>query len=302
MAKAGVNCVQIVVTWYQKSVDSVKIKRVSEKTPTDSSLIHAIRKAHEYGMAVMLKPHVDLINTDGYWRGDIYCHKESDWRKWFAQYKKFIKHYARIAEKEKVAIFCVGTELSEVVFRKKEVWRDCLIPEIKKIFSGALTYAANWDAYTDVDFWDLLDYAGIDAYFPLAETVSPSLEDLKKGWGKWLLEIESWQEKIKKPVIFTECGYPSADTAAKRPWETPVRGVPNLSIQADCYRSLLETFCGKPWFLGLYWWRWDIHGRSGGQRARDFTPRNKPALSHVKLWYASVDNSALPARSKLQDL
>jgi len=70
MKNSNVESVAIIVTWYQESFDSTKI-RATDRSPSDSSVRHAIRKAHEYGMKVMLKPHIDLIKDEGCTRSDI---------------------------------------------------------------------------------------------------------------------------------------------------------------------------------------------------------------------------------------
>lgn len=287
MADSGVNCVQIVVTWYQEKADSFIIKRVEERTPTDESLIHAIKTAHKNGMLVMVKPHIDLIKDEGTCRSDIGFSADADWEKWFSNYKKLVKYYAQLSEENNVEFFCVGTELSYAA-SKDDVWRNSIIPAVRKVFSGKITYAANWDDYKKVKFWDLVDYAGIDAYFPLTTSSNPTLGELKEGWKKWLREIEEWQKTINKPVVFTECGYCSADNTAKRPWEEIFSSTPNLRIQTDCYRALFETFCGKPWFYGLYWWAWNTYPGSGGKNHSRFTPQNKPALEQVRLWYSQI--------------
>ncbi|MDD5439245.1 MAG: glycoside hydrolase [Candidatus Omnitrophica bacterium] len=285
MAETGVNCVQIVVTWYQERVDSFIIKRVDGRTPSDPSLIRAIKKAHQCGMYVMLKPHVDLIKDEGNSRMDIGFSDDGMWEKWFSEYRNFIKYYAKLAEEYGVELFCVGTELSYAA-TKTDVWKNSIIPSVRKVFSGKLTYAANWDDYQKVKFWDDLDYAGIDAYFPLVIQNDPTLAQLKEAWKKWAAEIEAWQSQIKKPVLFTECGYCSADTAPKRPWEEVFSVKPNLQLQASCYRALFETFWDKPWFKGVYWWAWNTYAGSGGENNCKFTPQNKPAIECLKTFYS----------------
>ncbi len=284
MSSVGVNCVAIVVTWYQDDIDSTTIKEVENRTPSDQSVIHAIRTAHDNGIAVMLKPHIDLIKDEGNCRADIGFSDDSDWARWFDSYKKFITRYARMAAEEGVEFFCVGTELSYAATRVDE-WSNDIIPAVRKIYQGKITYAANWDNYKNIGFWGLLDFAGIDAYFPLTDKDTPQLCDLKDSWNRWVAEMEEWQKTMNKPVVFTECGYCSADTAAKRPWEEVFTDNPNLQLQADCYRALLETFCGKSWFAGLYWWSWNTYAGSGGPNHSRFTPQNKPALVAVKDWY-----------------
>ncbi|MFA5145923.1 MAG: hypothetical protein WC515_00870 [Candidatus Omnitrophota bacterium] len=283
MADAGISCAAIVPTWYQEKFDSTAIMP-TEKTPSDSSLRHAIRKARENGMMVMVKPHIDLEDQADNTRSDIGFQTDGEWEKWFSNYTKFISHYARIAEEEHAEFFCIGTELSFASTRVGS-WKNKVIPAVRKIFSGHITYAANWDEYSSVQFWGDLDYAGIDAYFPLSGTSNPPLSVIKEGWKKWLSEIEAWQAGVNKPVIFTECGYCSSDIAAMKPWEEAVSGSPNMDIQANCYKAVFETFWDKPWFFGTYWWSWNTYARSGGPGNRHFTPQNKLALEQLKLWY-----------------
>lgn len=283
MSEIGVKCVAIVPTWYQEKYDSTNIE-MTERTPSDAGIRRAIRKAHEEGMLVMLKPHVDLNNDDENTRSDIGFHSEDKWQEWFDSYTEFIVHYARMAEDENVAFFCIGTELTFASTRT-DMWKDKVIPEIRKVYKGYIMYAANWDAYEEVEFWDSLDYAGIDAYFPLAEKGTPQYDELKAGWRKWADDIGEWAAKIKKPVVFTECGYASVNTAAVKPWQENRASKPNPDLQADCYKALLEELWNEPWFFGVYWWNWNTYPGSGGLNNRDFTPQNKPAMDCLKEWY-----------------
>ena len=180
LVSLGVEYLSISVTRYQEQYNSTEIK-ITDQTSSDKSIKHVIREAHKLGLKVMLKPHIDLIDKkDGtYWRADIGFSKEADWQKWFSEYEKFILHYAEIAEKFDVEIFCVGTELS-FTSQKETEWRN-VISKTKNVFSGALVYAANWDNFKNIKFWDDLDYVGIDAYFPLSNQASPTVEDLKDG-------------------------------------------------------------------------------------------------------------------------
>ncbi len=289
MAKIGTKWVAILTTWYQQKCDTNTIFP-TETTPSDSSIIHAIETAHALGMKVMIKPHLDIVDTsDGTWRGDIGCASEPDWKIWFENYRDFILHYAKIAEEHKVEMICIGTELTSVSTIKENMWKDIVIKPIREAYKGPLTYAANWnDEYTHIKFWDVLDYVGIDAYFPLVEDkANPTLEEIKKGWllWSWVKEIEEFQKKVNKPIIFPEVGYCSADWTAKTPWEEIAAGRVNLELQANCYQALLETFWNKEWFYGVYWWRWGTDVRFGGPHNRGFSLQNKPAKDVVMKWY-----------------
>jgi len=277
--------VSVLVTWYQANCWSGNIHRM-ETTPSDEAVIFAIQKAHELGMKVMLKPHLDILDkSDGSWRGEIGCVKEADWDQWFEDYENFISHYAKIAEEQNVELLCVGTELSTSATAKGYKWKE-MIKRIRSKYSGALTYAAHWDRYQDIRFWDVLDYVGINAYFPLTENMKPSYEELKEGWTPWVEEMESFQARVKKPVIFPEIGCNSSDGAAIRPWEHAPRREVNLQLQYDYYKVLMEIFFQKDWFYGLYWWYWGTNPNMGGEFNRSFTPQNKPAEGLIKEWYA----------------
>lgn len=284
LVQTGAQWVSIVTTYYQDKYNSKKIFP-TEKTPSDESLIHVIKRASALGMKVMLKPHIDLLNeSDGLYRGDIGFQNHADWQEWFLEYQKFTLHYAKLAQKAGVELFCIGTELS-FASRQTEFWQKDIIPQIRKVYSGRLTYAANWDEYRNIHFWEDLDYAGIDAYFPLAQKKSSGYEEIKASWIKWADEIELWQKSINKPVIFTEIGYRSCEFAAARPWEYASNSELNLEIQRDCYKAALEILSSRWWCKGLYWWYWKPFFYAGGLTNRDFTPQNKPAEIILTYWY-----------------
>lgn len=282
----GVGWVGLVTTWYQDKYNSTEIYSLKDKTPTDESLSFAIRKLHELKFKIMLKPHLDIVEADGKWRGEIGFDNPSGWQTWFLSYTNFILHYAELAAKENVEFFCIGTELTQATLSQPQYWRD-LIKKIRGVYKGQLTYAANWhEEYKQIAFWDALDYAGIDPYFPLVCTVNPKAEELKSAWGDWMKEIEAWQKKINKPVILAEIGYKSSKDATDEPWQHIPVGELDLELQANCYQALLETFWDKPWFYGVYWWYWGVNPKMGGELNRGFTPQNKPAQEIVKEWYS----------------
>jgi len=286
MASLGIKWVGIVTTWYQDKYNSTKIYPQWDKTPTDESLIFAIRKLRELKFKVMLKPHLDLVECEGKWRGEIGCDIVTDWQAWFDNYAAFLLHYADIAAKENVELLCIGTELANTTIGQPQRWRD-LIKKIREVYKGQLTYAANWDTeFSEISFWDMLDYAAIDPYFPLICSSKPKVEELKSAWGDWIKTIEEWQQKINKPVIFTEIGYKSARDAADEPWQHTAVGELDLEVQVNLYKALLESFWDRPWFYGVYWWHWGTNPRMGGDLNRGFTPQNKPAQEVIKEWYS----------------
>ncbi len=226
----------------------------------------------------MLKPHVNC--QDGSWRGQI---EPTDWSAWFESYRDFINHYAVLAQANGIEQLCIGCELERTVSHLSE-WRE-VIRQVKERYTCPITYAANWDSYDKVGFWDALKYAGVDACFPLTDKNNPSMSDLMAAWNKWAGSLTIWQQTINRPVIFTEIGYRSMDGANKAPWEWTGTGTVDMQEQADCYEAAFQVFHDKPWFYGMYWWNWDADPDQGGTADINYTPHNKPAEGVLKGWY-----------------
>lgn len=279
LKKLGVTHIAIVVPTYQNEIDSSRIFTNDFEggdTPSDESIEHCIKICHLLGMKVMLKPHVDP--RDGTPRMDIIASEE-----WFNSYEKMILHYAALAEKNKVEIFSVGTELEGTTFSRWEnEWRD-VISKIKAVYSGYVTYSANWTEYETVPFWDMMDFVGIDAYFPLTKNYEATEEELIAAWEAIAQKIADWrtEQGIDKYIIFTEAGYPSSDGANKQPW-VQITNVEDQKEQRDCLNALLEVMTQKPYFKGMYLWhylpqdRWSPLG---------FTVKDKVAEEVLKDWY-----------------
>ena len=288
--ETNANCASFIVTWYQDETFSTEIKANPDKTPSDESLEFILNRSRELGLRTMLSPHVDLtMHDNAAWRAEIGFDNNEDWDTWFANYEEFVLKYAALAEKHEVDIYNIGTELTLCATQRPDKWR-LLIPKIRKVYSGKLIYTANWfEEYRDIRFWDLLDYAGISAYFPLTTRERPSIWDLKRNWKKWVIEIEAWQKNHQKPVVFTEIGYRSVASGAIEPWEYVKGGMVDLKTQHKAYKSVFETFWRKDWFYGMYWWNWRTNPNIQGKYHRGFTPMDKPAQELVKKWFAKPD-------------
>ncbi|MBG6109709.1 hypothetical protein H4V97_003061 [Flavobacterium sp. CG_23.5] len=238
--------------------------------------------AHDYKMTVMLKPHL-WINHNFY-TGNLDFSTDAEWKKWESDYEKYILDFAKLAQKENIELFCFGTELGNSVEKRPKYWLQ-LIQKIKKIYSGKLTYAANWDDFDKVPFWNELDYIGIDAYFPLSDAKTPAVSDLNEAWKKYIIKMEKLQAKTSKKILFTEFGYRNSDQAAKEPWTENQNSINNLA-QANAYESLFQTLTQKAWFAGGYAWKWYADAYHKEKRnSVDYTPQEKPALQTIKKWY-----------------
>lgn len=242
-----------------------------------------IALALQGGFKVMLKPHVWM--SEG-WVGDFLLENESDWSMWENEYREYILTFARHAEDMGVELFCIGTEYKLAVKYRPEYWKN-LIKEVRKVYSGKLTYAANWDNYQQVVFWDDLDYIGIDAYFPLLDQRSCSKDELIEAWKPIKKEIAELSQQLDRPVLFTEYGYQSADGAAGNHWEIEKYGrVTNEELQSDAYEALYESFWQEPWFAGGFWWKWHFGNRYLNTRPTSFTPQGKQVEEVIRKFYS----------------
>jgi len=288
LASTGANWISLLVTQKQKDVKSTEIVPV-KATPTDESLIHAIEDAHRLGLKVMLKPHIGLSEDKKHWRGEIgeKFETEEEWQAWFASYTDMILHYAEMARDNDVEQFCVGTELEGTVHRSED-WRR-VIREVRKLYSGPVVYASNQikeDNY--IDWWDAVDYIGVDAYYRLSKKPKPRLRDLIEGWQPHLAVLEGLSLQYGKKIILTEIGYRSAEGIAARPWDWQREAEVNLAEQELCYRAAFEVFHDKEWFGGMYWWSWETKPDQGGENDPGYSPHNKPAEKILMDWYGGA--------------
>jgi hypothetical protein len=242
-----------------------------------------VKSAHEAGLAVMLKPHLEMSG-----RGETGDHNriemetDTDWRRWFRSYETYLLPYARAARATGADAFCVGRELDTSVIRREADWRR-IIARVREVYPGPLAYSANFDTWHGVGFWDALDFIGVSAYFPLSDGPDPSLEDLAAGWGRALGPLEEASRRYGRPVLFTEVGYPSVPEAARAPWRE-ARLPADVWLQARCYDATLRALAQRPWIAGAFFWLWE---RSAEPAFRDpsHTLPGKPAAYVMARWY-----------------
>ncbi len=243
-----------------------------------------IEMLHKNGIEVMLKPQIWIWR--GEFTGTLKMQSEEDWVALEISYEKFLMSYARLAQETNTALLCIGTELEQFVKNRPVFWKN-LIVKIRSVYKGKLTYAANWDEYPRTTFWEDIDFIGIDAYFPLSDERTPSVEQLRKGWQNHKDKMSALSFEKNKPIIFTEYGYRSMDYTAKKPWLVD-RNDENVNLegQVNAKKAIFEEFWNEDWFAGGYVWKWFIHhDKAGGGEDNRFTPQNKPAQLVIRDFY-----------------
>lgn len=219
-------------------------------------LARPLETAHAKGFSLFVKPHLAYWGSPFRWRGDIDFAEGEERTRFWREYSDWIVRLASVTTSADA--FCVGTELDRFIADESE-WR-ALIKRVREVTDARLTYAANWDQYQTVPFWDALDAIGVQAYFPLSEEEAPTREALLAGWEAVLTPMRALSEKIGKPIVFTELGYAAGTHAAIRPWEEPARGAPAMSdLQVRCLSTGLEVLAReRAWLRGAFLWKWFV--------------------------------------------
>jgi hypothetical protein len=293
------NYITLIVPLYQSNIYATDVQ-AGFNTPTDQSLTDAINYVHSLGLHVLVKPHLD--SYDGQWRANI---NPGDRTGWFNNYGTKIKHYAQIAGNAGAEEFSVGAELISMSTytsngTNSANW-NALIASVRGIYSGLLTYSANWgggwfgDEKNHIDFWGSLDSIGISAYFNLYNSSNTDIQGLKNSWDNYNnSDITPLHNKYGKPVLFTEVGYRSVTNAHLEPWNSGVGGAYDPTEQSTDFSALFDYWQSQPFMVGIHIWNWNSDPTYGGQGNTDYTPQNKPATAVISQWFAGSSTTPPP--------
>jgi hypothetical protein len=287
----GVGYVAVIPSFFQRDLNASDFYWEPSREAVDAQTREVVAAAHARGLKVLLKPHLWLAELDdGAWRGDI-DPDPATWPHWAHNYHAALIDYAELAHGMGVAGMSIGSELTAVAVGHPDFWRE-LVAALRAEFSGALTYAANWDReFEEVTWWDAVDYVGVDAFWPLLDY--PETELTAEVCGARLAAVRARLEAVAvrfdRPVLLTEIGYKSALGAAYRPWEWHERRAAAPQTQALIYRCIRDVFGAQPapHIAGVYFWIWYTSPTWGGLHNSDFTPRGKPAEGVLAGWYLS---------------
>lgn len=276
---------------------------------TIEASIQGTQLAKDAGFKVMLKPHIvlgeipsrrnGLKNTfmtlnniqpvrdktrGAKWRGTFAAANEADWQIWENSYQNYILRLAEIADSMQVDLFCIGTELKRFATKRVPFWKQ-LIQEVRAIYRGSLTYSANWDEYMHIDFWEELDYIGVDTYFPINSAKMPSIKKTLRNWQSIQKKMKRLSRKKGRQVLITEFGYRNIYYAGRRPWiHDDGTDQPYYQGQVNLYSAFFQAFWDKNWVAGGFSWKWFYQPASPDNTT--FSIQNKPALMVLQKWYS----------------
>jgi hypothetical protein len=234
-------------------------------TESDANVAATISDATALGLSVMVRPLIDFLPSNydtapgqtnpkngAYSAGEFRSYyNPTDPAAFFASYQTMIVHEATLAQANGAGLFCIGVELDQLTGPAYETYWDNIIAAVRGVFSGKLTYSADWDdalspwqyggsglpagtgdITTQISFWNKLDYVGIDNYAPISDLANPTLNQLVAGWTQTPTDaiaadvtgsqslISYYQgvaATIGLPLLFTETGYANASDADSSP-------------------------------------------------------------------------------------
>lgn len=240
-----------------------------QKATETGYLPRAVEHARSAGTQLFWKPHLAYWGSFD-WRGSIAFGDDTRrWRRFFDDYRAFIIDQARFAEASGVPLFSVGLEYEATTHHEAE-WRR-IIAAVRQVYSGKITYSANWDRLDHVPFWDAVDFIGVQGYFPLAHDDHPSQRQILRGWREPLGQLRQLSERFDRPILFAEIGYDISPDAARQPWRRNSHNTPaNRALQQRLMEVALSHLEGQPFIAGMFWWKWIPGNRQWG----DFSLRD----------------------------
>ena len=287
------NAAAVMPFGFMKSIDTPEIIHNTDRQwfgETKAGTKQYITELQKAGIQIMIKPQIWVWN--GEFTGTINMTTEENWQTLEKSYTNFIMTYVDLAIEMRAELFCIGTELEIFIKHRPNYW-NLLIKDIRKKYKGKLTYASNWDELWHTPFWTQLDYIGVDAYFPVSDMKTPSIEDCLKNWKKHVDALSKFSKAKQRKILFTEFGYRSVDYAAEKPWHYSNReATPNMQAQINTTTALFEAVWDKDWYAGGYLWKWFANHQSvGGLNDNQFTPQNKPVAQVFRDYYKKYSSN-----------
>ncbi len=258
LARLGVNWVAIHPYASVRADGSLRWRELDPERPPEW-IARPIREAHARGLSILVVPHVAHWGGPWSWRGEVDFADPAALERFFADYERWIAAVAACAREADG--FCVASELDRLA-RHDARWRR-VIAAVRARTPARLTWAATWNAYEEVPFWDALDAVGVQAYFPVGGAGEPDEDALRAAWTPILARLYALHQRTGKPVVFTELGYNCSLDAAREPWAYPQASgadVPRAAaLQERCLRVALESIGRESqWLRGAFLWKWFV--------------------------------------------
>lgn len=257
----------------EASITLCNMVNITSKTDSDPQLesnriTDAVTRIQSKGLKIdMLKPHLGVNWSDGFYRGEYVPDSNIDF---FNNWKQILLKCAEICKQKDIPILCIGCEQVQNTQAKfADKWLD-IISELRQNYPKLLlTYAmagqehSNW---RDREWLGQLDFVGMNVYpsYVSKEDTGDniSVEEVVEGFyydhtgtafGKRMREINRY---FNKPIFITEVGVmPQRDglvtLIGKYTGQTPQNfHVPALAMEA-AFAGWMKDL---DFVIGFAWW------------------------------------------------
>lgn len=289
----GASWVSLAFMCYQQTELSTSIPcdlpNTTSPNPSGSDIGHMINYAHSLGFRVMMGANVTTVEQSSSLASGTYSigrgFTDAQWEDWFDSYTTMAVRYAKLAEMYGADAFSVGSELRATTHRADD-WRR-VIAAVREVYHGPISYNANQEADEHtISWWDAVDFIGIDAYYTLSTSSTPTVNELVDAWDPILDRLERLSKTTSRPVVFTEVGYASFQGAAYKPWRY-CTAIADLQVQADLYEALFQAIEGREWLKGVFLYVYDTNRAQGGPLDKSHTFNNKPAENVIRSYFGA---------------
>jgi hypothetical protein len=259
--------------------EDIAFVRRGPRGETDEGTLRAVADARALGMSAMIRPQIWL--GGGAAVGDVAMADDAAWRRWFESYRRFIVHYALVAEASGATLFAAGADLSGTEPREKE-WRETFAA-VRLATGATVLYAANGGARAAaITFWDALDALGVDFHDPLGKAEKLPDAALEEGARRAARPVADLAARVGKPVIFTEAGYPAVAAAWIAPRDEDSARPSGGEDAARAIAAVFRALGRESWWKGVYWWRVSSDGTPALPGERGFNLLGTPAEKAVR--------------------
>lgn len=250
-------------------VSMVNLTSKTDSNPqldNDSRINDAISRLKNANIKIdMLKPHLGINWSDGFYRGDYDPALYSDF---FDNWSQILLHYAEICKQNDIPILCIGCEqVKTFQATHAESWND-IIAKIHTAYPNLLLTAAfnqleqvpsyNWPA--NLDFIGTNVYPALSPYFD--ENNLLQLNDLRANFYydmqgfPWGARISAIADTYHRPIFVTECGcMPEKDGLVQSSSQFQGQKPYDFHVSALCMEAAFAGWMKDiPSIIGFAWW------------------------------------------------
>jgi hypothetical protein len=236
------------VPWYGASV----VESSATRTPTIADLTELTKIAKSDGLRVQYRALFTTNNSDKRSSSIVPRHLGA----WLGSLLSAERPALRLAQREHVSEFVVGTEMASV--DQSPLWRH-FFQRARRYYRGTLSYASWGGRATTGGFFDkggvrLPTYQlGATAYPPINLPRTATVAQLTTAWEQFL--TANTPSSVLRRTTIDEMGIPAVAGAYHDPWVwTGLTGRPlDPAIQANWYQAVCAAVTAEH-MSGLYFW------------------------------------------------